>query len=184
MAHRSLNASSATAASSQQSPILSVAPATGPLRSKVLALNVLPDQAVFVDSMAVVLKSIDDDPFSEPMAILTNETSSSYHEAVGFYRLDARQDAIGERDFGPGTVGLRAFLIDARHQGKGYAGAAITALAGDLRLRRPEVRRVALSVNLRNERAQRLYERCGFVAESELYYGGSSGPQTVMILTL
>jgi len=163
---------------SAAAPAVSVAPVTASLRSEVLALRVLPDQERFVGRMPELLVAAESDPQSMPMAILAGP------EAVGYYRLDATPGAVAERNFGPATIGLRAFFIDENHQGRGFAALAVPALFEDLRLRRPELRQVALTVNLRNDRARSLYERAGFKAEPDPYTGGSLGPQAVMLATL
>ncbi|MDB6164295.1 MAG: N-acetyltransferase, partial [Xanthomonadaceae bacterium] len=97
-----------------------VAPVTAAMSMAVEALQVRPDQVAYVGVPAFNLASAQSDPLSEAMAVLAD------HQVIGFYRLDFAPNAIIGRDLGVPTVGLRAFLIDARHQGRGL-GARATA---------------------------------------------------------
>ena len=98
---------------------------------------------------------------------------------VGFFIIDT---AYGDAyDFArPNEVGLRAFLIDRRYQGRGYCRAALSALIPYLEREYPAVDGVVLTVNRRNPRAVACYERGGFALTGETYRGGSAGPQYIM----
>lgn len=63
------------------------------------------------------------------------------------------------------------FFIDARYQGRGYAGAALRALLALIRERLPRCSTVRLTVHPENERAQRLYHGAGFRATGDLIDG-------------
>ncbi|WP_102125180.1 GNAT family N-acetyltransferase [Deinococcus planocerae] len=159
-------------------PPVAVQPVSGATRSAVLALRVHPRQAVFSGEMPELLAQAEADPRSVAMCVLEGG------EVVGYFRLDPTPGAVARRDFGPGSVGVRAFFIDRERQGRGLGTAAMLALAAWLREHRPEVRRVILTVNFKNPAATRAYREAGFVIRGAPYLGGSVGPQHVMELEL
>ena len=82
---------------------------------------------------------------------------------------------------------MGAFLVDARARGRGSATRALAALPDFVAARLPGVRRIVLSVNVRNPVAIRTYQRAGFADSAhppELYHGGAAGPQHVFELRL
>ena len=115
--------------------------------------------------------------------------SSHFHaiaidgDIVGFFNIDTAYGATYAFS-SPGEVGLRAFFIEARHQGKGYGTAAARALAGYVAEHYPDAPSIALTVNCRNRAAHRTYLGAGFADTGELYHGGRAGPQHVMRMTL
>lgn len=144
----------------------------------VRALRVAPAQWPYVGDTAANLTVAQQDPHSEAMAILAGE------RVVGFYRLDYREDAIAERAMPEPSVGLRGFVIDLAQQGHGYGQRAIEACCEDLRLRHPDRRLLALTVNCRNAAAIAAYLKVGFVDTGALYLGGGAGPQHLMLRRL
>ncbi|QQQ01105.1 GNAT family N-acetyltransferase [Lysobacter enzymogenes] len=148
------------------------------LAPAVRMLQVAPEQLPFVGDTAYNLEQTRLDPHSEAMAVLVGE------RVVGFYRLDFSVDAIAGRALGEPSVGLRAYAIDRREQGRGYGTAAMRACVEDLRLRHPQRRLLALTVNVRNLAAIAAYRKAGFADTGELYHGGSAGPQHLMLLRL
>ncbi len=148
------------------------------LAPQVRRLRAAPEQAPFVGDTAVNLQDAQNDPRSEAMAVLADG------RAIGFYRLDFAPDAIAERVFDEASVGLRAFLIDAAHQDKGYGARAIEAMCADLRHRHLDRTLLALSVNCRNAAAIAVYTRAGFVESGPLYPYGGVGPQYVLVRRL
>lgn len=60
---------------------------------------------------------------------------------------------------------LRAFSTDYRYQGKGYAKQALQLLPAFVKENFHEINEIVLAVNVRNEAAQGLYKKCGFVDE-------------------
>lgn len=104
-------------------------------------------------------------------------------QPVGFFKID---HAYAEHHWfaRPGEPGLRAFLIDKTHQGRGIATAAIRALDGYLQAQYPDIASVVLTVNMANPVAVRAYRRGGFVDTGDIYEGGSAGPQLVMRMIL
>jgi len=117
------------------------------------------------------------DPDREPVAILEGD------EPVGFFVLH-RGPAAGVLAPEARDVLLRAFLVDASAQGRGIATRALAGLPDFVGERLPGVRRIVLSVNVRNPVAIRTYARAGFADTGELYLGGTAGPQHVFELWL
>ncbi|WP_306133482.1 GNAT family N-acetyltransferase [Roseivivax marinus] len=102
---------------------------------------------------------------------------------VGFFAID--RDYPRAHDFADhGSVGLRMFCIDGRHQGRGIAKAACRALHPYLARQYPEATAVYLTVNHRNPGARAAYLGGGFIDTGEDYLGGAAGPQHVMRLAL
>ncbi|MFC4356263.1 GNAT family N-acetyltransferase [Chryseomicrobium palamuruense] len=78
---------------------------------------------------------------------------------------------------------LTAFSIDYRHQGKGYAKAALHQLPDFVRKRYPHVDEIVLGVNQGNIVAASLYRKLGFIDHGEVFVG-PKGPQHIMHLSL
>jgi RimJ/RimL family protein N-acetyltransferase len=111
-----------------------------------------------------------------PVAIVADS------EPVGFFVLDAAGVPGGHGI--PDSVGLRAFFVDARHQGRGCGTAALAALPEFTRTHFPSARAVVLTVNTSNEAARRVYARAGFRDTGNVYMGGALGPQQVLVLSI
>ena len=152
-----------------------VVPVHAGIRADVLALSVHPEQTQFAGQMPSALLAAEQDLASEAMAVLHGA------EVIGFYRLEFRPGAVGGHDFGRPAVALKAFFLAAAWQGKGLGTRALSAVLDDLKLRHPDLERLALSVNVLNTAARRLYLKAGFVDHGELYTGGAAGPQYVMV---
>lgn len=172
-----------TVATDSPSPFASPAPVRVSVVSPMLAptvrrLQVDPEQMQYVGDTAYNLEQTRLDPNSEAMAVLAGE------RVVGFYRLDFSVAAIAGRSLGEPSVGLRAYVIDRREQGRGYGTQGMLACATDLRRRYPERRLLALTVNVRNRAAYGVYLKAGFADTGELYHGGAAGPQHLMLLRL
>jgi RimJ/RimL family protein N-acetyltransferase len=103
---------------------------------------------------------------------------------VGFFTLRPAVNDEVDQLKGPDLCTLRSFMIDARHQGKGFAGQALSQLKELVPGTFGALSSVGLTVNCRNTQAYRLYERNGFRDIGELYQGGSAGPQHIMIMSL
>lgn len=63
------------------------------------------------------------------------------------------------------SILLRAFSTDFRYQGRGYAKKALMLLPEFVKENFSETNEIVLAVNLKNEAAQGLYKKCGFVDE-------------------
>ncbi|MGH8031417.1 MAG: GNAT family N-acetyltransferase [Luteimonas sp.] len=152
-----------------------VALLTPGLAAAVRALRVAADQYAYVGDVSFNLSSADADPRSDAMAILADDS------VVGFYRLDYAPTIISRVAMSSASVGLRAYMVDRAWQGRGIGTRAIAACCDDLQHRRPDRRLLALNVNCRNVGAIRTYRNAGFVDTGELYFGGSAGPQHLMV---
>jgi RimJ/RimL family protein N-acetyltransferase len=155
-----------------------VEPVTFALADAVRALHVGPGQEAYVGDPAFNLANTQLDPLSEAMAVLADGT------VVGFYRLDFAPNTIVGRPYGVPVVGLRAFVIDARRQGRGVGTRAAVAMCEDVRRRHPQRRMLLLAVHCQNHAGIAAYRKAGFVATGELLGGGRAGPQQLMLRDL
>jgi GNAT superfamily N-acetyltransferase len=155
-----------------------VAGVTPDLSAGVCALQVTAEQAAYVGDPVFNLGNALQDPLSEAMAILSGDA------VVGFYRLDFSPNAITGRPFAAGSVGLRAFLVDRRQQGRGLGTRAAIAMCIDLAQRHPQRRVLLLAVHGRNRAAIATYHKAGFVDTGQWLGGGRAGPQQVMLRAL
>ena len=101
-------------------------------------------------------------------------------EPVGFFVLDPAGVPGGQGI--RASVGLRAFFVDARFQGRGIGGAALAALPEFTHARFPSARAVVLTVNVGNHIARRTYLRAGFRDTGSVHLGGPLGAQQVLVL--
>jgi len=99
-------------------------------------------------------------------------------EPVAFMILDVGASMVAVHR--PGTVGVRGFYVDARHQRRGIGAAVLAALPDYVREHYPQADRIALTVNVSNTTAQRAYFRAGFVDTGERYAAVPSAPQLVL----
>ena len=155
-----------------------VAPVAPAMADAVRGLQLNPEQSLYVGDPAFNLANAQLDPLSEAMAVLADGC------VIGFYRLDFAPNAISGRAFDASSVGVRAFLIDAREQGRGYGARAALALCEDVRRRHPQRRLLVLAVHCRNRAGVAMYRKAGFVETGELLGGGRGGPQYLMLRSL
>ncbi len=148
------------------------------LEDAVCALRVAPAQRASVGDVDFNLADARRVPGSEAMTILAGDA------VVGFYRLDHVVAVVSPRPLGAGTVGLRAFLLDARWQGRGLARLALRACCDDLARRWPAAMLLALNVDCANLVALAAYRGAGFVDTGALVAGGAAGPQRLMLRRL
>ncbi|MCS0402581.1 GNAT family N-acetyltransferase [Vibrio diabolicus] len=135
-------------------------------------LSVLEDQSQFtVADVGEMLTRLE--PTELPHLILADD------DVVGFFLFDA---AYSEKyDFCPkNSLGVRALLVDHRHQGKGIAKQAIQQFADFAKRHYPEFEALYLTVNCRNIPTYQCYLKSGFEDTNELYHGGPVGPQHIM----
>ncbi|EAR07680.1 GNAT family N-acetyltransferase [Reinekea blandensis] len=144
-------------------------------RDALLNLAVHDEQIPFVGHMADLLAA--NSATRHPFVLETNGT------LVGFFHIDTGY--ADEYDFAhAGDVGLRAFLIDHRHQGNGFGRQTMTHLPRLMQTHFPHAKRLVLTVNCKNPTAYQLYCRNGFIDDGELYHGGAAGPQHVLRMPL
>ena len=135
---------------------LRLQPVTWENFSAVIALTVAPEQAEFV---APNVKSIAEaylEPTWTPLAIYAGD------DLVGF--------TLFGRDDETGRWWLMRYMIDAKHQGKGYGTAALRMVI-DLMVERHGCDEIFLDYSPGNDVAARLYARIGFVPTGEMQGG-------------
>ncbi|MFJ7647268.1 GNAT family N-acetyltransferase [Lysinibacillus sp. NPDC097279] len=66
---------------------------------------------------------------------------------------------------------IRAFSTDNRHQGKGYAKKALMLLPEFVKEHFSGINEIVLAVNVKNEAAQGLYKKCGYIDKGERVMG-------------
>jgi diamine N-acetyltransferase len=131
---------------------LRLQPVTWENFSAVIALTVTPDQAEFVAPNVRSIAEAYLEPTWTPLAIYAGD------ELVGF--------ALFGRDDETGRWWLMRYMIDAKHQGKGYGTAALPVLI-DLMVDRHDCGEIYLDYSPGNDVAERLYARVGFAPTSE-----------------
>ncbi|WP_121631575.1 GNAT family N-acetyltransferase [Tropicibacter alexandrii] len=132
-------------------------------------------------------------PDQAPFADLPRQTMSkgaardghlilSDNQPVGFFAID--RDYAETQDSAPeGVIGLRMFLIDHAHQGRGLAKSACAALRPYL-AQHYDAPECWLTVNAKNPAARAAYLHGGFVDTGALYLDGGYGPQHILRLPL
>ena len=139
-------------------------------------LRLRPGQQRFVGSGAQMIRDTG-------VGVTFHEVRAPAGNAVGMFKLDPLY--FERHEFAtPQDVGLRGLLIDAAAQGQGYGSAALDALADHVRAVNADRSSLVLTVNTTNPVARYIYLRAGFRDRGEKYFGGSSGPQHVLWLTL
>ena len=137
-------------------------------RRAVLALKVHPDQRRHVGAIADLLADVQACSRCRALVILEQD------EAIGFVRIEDDARAVTGNPCPVPSLGLRAFFIDARHQGRGLGTRALHALLGHLSSLDPRARGIALDVDAENLAAIALYRRAGFRPLGRGYHGGPS----------
>ncbi|OIQ33982.1 MAG: hypothetical protein BM559_08870 [Roseobacter sp. MedPE-SWchi] len=130
-------------------------------------IEVEPDQSLFCGTVKQAFDSAEDGV--DFHAIFLHET------AIGFFRIDRTHGLARSSE-----LGLRGFMIDRRHQNKGYANQALLALPAYLKTQYPESSGLVLTVDQQNLLAIHLYRRTGFDDLGELHFGGLFGLQKVL----
>jgi diamine N-acetyltransferase len=131
---------------------LRLQPVTWENFSAVIALTVTPEQAEFVAPNVRSIAEAYLEPTWTPLAIYAGDN------LVGF--------ALFGRDDETGRWWLMRYMIDAKHQGKGYGTAALPVLI-DLMVDRHDCGEIYLDYSPGNDVAERLYARVGFAPTSE-----------------
>ncbi|HEY6758203.1 MAG TPA: GNAT family N-acetyltransferase [Baekduia sp.] len=154
---------------------VTLSPLTPALRDGVMKIRVAPEQVRFGGVPATSVPAADRDAARESVVILRDSTP------VGYFQLDLR--SVPGAPAGRHIIGLRALAIDRTAQNQGVGRAAMLALPAYVRERFPDRTTVALTVNIDNPPAIRLYTSTGFVdAGTGLYLGGHTGAQQVLLL--
>jgi RimJ/RimL family protein N-acetyltransferase len=119
---------------------------------------------VFLPSAAIDWSIQDINCF--PVVVLIDD------EPVGFFVLHHSEEIINFTD-NVNAIFLRAFSIDWKHQGIGYAGLAMNILPKFVLNHFPQVDEIVLTVNENNLPAKRLYEKSGFLYKGKNKNGRS-----------
>ena len=143
-------------------------------RAALLRLRVQPEQRAYVGAVADLLADADACPASTSLAILYGE------EVIGHARIEANARSVAGYEPAQPSVGLRAFLIDARHQGQGLGTRALATLLNELAVRHPHAREVMLAVDADNTAALALYRRAGFSEARRGYHGAPFPSQRLL----
>ena len=120
-------------------------------RQAVLGLELDPAQADLVASNAESLDDARSDPGARPRVIYAGK------RVVGFLMYDP-----GEPDDEPREALIYRFMIDRKHQGKGYGRAALGKALDEIRAIR-RIRKVSISYMPENPVAKPFYASFGFV---------------------
>lgn len=91
-----------------------------------------------------------------PVLVLSEEGT------VGFFVLHGWEGVQAYSD-NKKAILLRAYSMDQKHQGKGYAGRSLQLLPAFVREYFPERDEIVLAVNRSNAAAQKLYLKHGFI---------------------
>ncbi|MBD1556479.1 GNAT family N-acetyltransferase [Vibrio sp. S9_S30] len=143
---------------------------------QVSELHVADEQLKFVGTMEEILVNVDDKIHPH---VMVNESG----HVVGFFLIDTTYSE--QHGFAAhGALGLRAFFVDSRYQGKGYGKQAVKALHLYLQQDYATFESIYLTVNCKNSNAYRCYELNGFKDHGERYHGGAAGPQHIMEMSL
>jgi len=134
-------------------------------------IQLTPQQALYAGTASDFLA--DQSPTRHRHVILADDIP------IGFFKLDTAY--ASHFDFcPPGALGLRAFALDRRQQGKGLGTAAVRALFPYLRDHYPHCTALYLTVNCQNPAAHACYLKGGFQDTGSHYLGGPAGPQHIL----
>jgi len=78
---------------------------------------------------------------------------------------------------------LRAFSIDAKQQGKGFASQGMIQLPAFIKKHFPDRDEIILAVNVKNDIAQHLYRKSGF-QDHGIVIDGRQGPMNILHYSL
>jgi RimJ/RimL family protein N-acetyltransferase len=102
---------------------------------------------------------------------LSNEDQHRYsilamenEQLVTFFSLH-KGDGIKHFSPNDNAILIRTFSTDFHHQGKGYAKNALMLVPELLNNYFVGINEVVLAVNVKNERAQAVYKKCGYIDE-------------------
>jgi RimJ/RimL family protein N-acetyltransferase len=83
---------------------------------------------------------------------------------VTFFVLH-RNDGVKPYTDNEKSILIRAFSTDFRHQGNGYAKKTLMLLPDFVKKNFRDINEIVLAVNIKNEVAQGLYKKCGYIDE-------------------
>lgn len=128
-----------------------------------LALKVRSEQEPFVPSVAVSLAKVYIKPDGDEVEYLPFAIYAE-GEMVGFIMhayVEQTEDMFW----------INGFIIDEKHQGKGYGKAALTEMISWIENRFPASRETRLTVHQNNRHASTIYEGLGYKKTGDVYDG-------------
>jgi pimeloyl-ACP methyl ester carboxylesterase/GNAT superfamily N-acetyltransferase len=125
----------------------------------VVSLELAANQRGYLEPNAESLAESRFHPWMLPLAIYNDDT------VVGFVMFSQWPDPR------EGNYWVHRFMIDRRHQGRGYGTAAMQALLDFYRTRIPACQTLWIGYDATNTPAQRFYTRLGFVEQGEAPWG-------------
>lgn len=141
----------------------------------VAGVEVLPDQIRFSGTVKEAFETAE--PKVDFHGLFEGDT------AVGFYKIDhAYERTLPDR--GAPLLGVRAFMIDHGHQGRGLATQAVRGMAAYVARHYPGHEALWLTVNLSNPVALRAYLAGGFHDTGDIHPYGTVGPQHILRMAL
>jgi RimJ/RimL family protein N-acetyltransferase len=102
------------------------------------------------------VKKCETDNDRYPIVILKNNIPAGFFVLHGWEGVKAYSNNTE-------AILLRAYSVNAAYQGKGIASASIQLLPSFVKNRFPSKTEIILAVNHRNEKAQRVYQKSGFI---------------------
>ncbi len=135
----------------------------------------------FIDPIEEIAKKIrpaDSEPWSIPFgAYLATR-------AIAFFTIDFPNPPPDDQYNPTFSCWLESFMVAQDCQGHGYAKAILNQLPDLMNKTFPQIRRLNLTVNFRNQVARALYRKCGFEDTGEVYWNGPAGPQHILTKSL
>lgn len=143
--------------------------------AEVAELQVAHQQVRFVGTIEEIMVNIDD--LIHPHVMLFND------HVIGFFLIDTTYSQ--HYPFAKlGSLGIRAFFVSERFQGRGLGKQAAQQMTSYLSVHYPQYDTAYLTVNCQNPGAKHCYESGGFYDTGELYFGGDAGPQHIMVVNI
>ena len=147
-----------------EAPVVTLEPVNRANFKACIDLQVALDQAGFVATNLYSIAQAKIEPTFVPLAVVAGET------VVGF--------AMYGHEVDTGRWWIIRLMIGADHQGKGYGQAAMAGLIAKM-VDLHGCDEIRLGCVIGNDRAKRLYERCGFLDTGEV-----EDNEAIMVLSL
>jgi len=104
--------------------------------------------------------------------------------AIAFFTIDFPNPPPDDQYNPTFSCWLESFIVAPDCQGQGYAKAILNQLPDLTNKTFPQIRRLNLTVNFRNQTARALYRKCGFEDTGKVYWDGPAGPQHILTKAL
>ncbi|WP_115718960.1 GNAT family N-acetyltransferase [Gallaecimonas mangrovi] len=155
--------------------MIAVEPMQAHHQAALLAVELTPEQVKFAGTAS--------DFWADTRSGISRYLITWQGQVIGFFKIDFHYS--NHYDFcRRKALGLRAYAIDRRQQGKGYGSQAVAALLAHLKPLSVDFPCIYLTVNAKNPGAIRCYQKGGFTDTGEHYLGGKAGPQHIMYANL